>query len=185
MAARLCAAACVLACHHPLAAQSTGSAELDPTAPLDPLPDLGVDWPDMKANPIEEPSSPSAEPAQAAPSPIGADEQRRYSLLLEGIAGVDDEPALVKAFDAQSALREGGGEAANAAQIDRRSRADAELLAELLRSRGYYDAVVEPRIEAAGQALTIVLTAQPGRQYTFQSVELPGLDAAGEDASRL
>lgn len=186
MAARLCAAACVLACHYPLAAQSTGSAELDPTAPLDPLPDLGVDWPDMKANPIEETSPTSAEPAvQAAPSPIGADEQRRYAVLLEGIAGVDDEPALVKAFDAQSALREGGGEAANAAQIDRRSRADAELLAELLRSRGYYDAVVEPRIDVAGQALTVVLAAQPGRQYTFQSVELPGLDAAGKDAAAL
>ena len=49
-AARLCcAAACALACHESALAQSTGSAELDPTAPLDPLPDLGVEWPDMQA----------------------------------------------------------------------------------------------------------------------------------------
>ena len=50
MVARLaCAAASVLACHVPAAAQSTGSAELDPTAPLEPLPDLGVEWPDVEA----------------------------------------------------------------------------------------------------------------------------------------
>jgi translocation and assembly module TamA len=91
----------------------------------------------------------------------------------------------VKAFDEQSALRQGGGKAANAAQIDRRSNDDSQLLAELLRSRGYYDAVVQPRIDIAGQALTVVLVAEPGRQYTFQSVELPGLEAAGEEAATL
>ena len=99
--------------------------------------------------------------------------------------GVDDEPALVEAFDEQSALRKELGEPANAAQIDRRSRADGELLAELLRSRGYYDAVVEPRIERSGDGLTIVLSAQAGQQYTFRSVELPGLDAAGAEAASL
>ena len=184
MAARLsCAAAAALACHVPVAAQQRGSAELDPAAPLEPLPDLGVEWPDMNAPISSEPEeeAPNAE----APVRIGAAEMRHFSIALEGITGVDDEPELVKAFDQQSALRTARGEVANAAQIDRRSRADAELLAELLRSRGYYDAVVEPSVEAAQDALTVVLTAEPGRQYTFQSVELPGLEAAGEEAVAL
>ena len=184
MAARLsCAAATTLACHVPAIAQQPGSAELDPAAPLDPLPDLGVEWPDLSAPMAAEPEG--EEPAAEAPVSINAAEMRRYSVLLEGIAGVDGEPELVKAFDQQSALRSGRGEAANAAQIDRRSRADAELLAELLRSRGYYDAVVEPSVEPAPDALTVVLTAEPGRQYTFSSVELPGLEMAGEEAAAL
>jgi translocation and assembly module TamA len=55
----------------------------------------------------------------------------------------------------------------------------------LLRSQGYYDAVVEPRTEQSGNLLRVVLAADPGEQYKFASVELPGLDAAGEDASKL
>jgi len=171
----------------PAAAQSTGSAELDPTAPLEPLPDLGVEWPDMNAPDVEVPIDETGTPQAPAeqPSAIDAGEARRYSVVIEGITGVDDEPALVEAFDEQSALRKGRGEAANAAQIDRRSRADVDLLTELLRSRGYYDAAVEPRIETAQDALTVVLAAEPGEQYTFSSVELPGLEAAGEDAASL
>ena len=44
-----CAAAALTCPCAPAFAQTPGSAELDPTAPLDPLPDLGVDWPDMNA----------------------------------------------------------------------------------------------------------------------------------------
>ena len=39
---------------------------------------------------------------------------------------------------------------ANAAQIDRRARADAELMGELLRSYGYFDAMVRSAVDAAG-----------------------------------
>ncbi|NUT01413.1 MAG: BamA/TamA family outer membrane protein [Sphingomonas sp.] len=178
-----CAAAALAVPFAPAVAQAQGSAELDPTAPLDPMPDLGVEWPEMK---IPEPAVPEqGAETSPIPQPIDAAELRKYTLLLEGIQGVDDEPALVKAFDAQSALREGRGDAVNAAQIDRRSRADAELLEELLRSRGYYDAQVEPKIEVGTGALQVILGAEPGRQYTFQSVELPGLDAAGEEAAAL
>ena len=45
----------------------------------------------------------------------------------------------------KTAVETGFNNPANAAQITRRSRADAELLEELLRSQGYYDADVEPR----------------------------------------
>ena len=59
------------------------------------------------------------------------------------------------------------------------------MLAELLRSQGYYDAVVEPRIERAERSLRVVLSAEPGVQYRFQSVELSGLESAGAEAAKL
>ena len=186
-----CAAAALACPHAPAFAQTAGSAELDPTAPLEPLPDLGVEWPDMNAPDapplIDQVPPEPGEIVEAPPPPVDIDssESRRYSVSIDGLQGVDGGEELAEAFDAQSALREGRGESANAAQIDRRSRADAELLAELLRSRGYYDAAVVPRIETAQAMIQVVLEADPGRQYTFQSVELPGLEAAGEQAESL
>jgi translocation and assembly module TamA len=182
-----CAAVGAFAHHAPAAAQLAGQPELDPAAPLDPLPDLGVDWPDMNAPDIQEPVATPETPVAAEERPVAIDvgEERRYSVVVEGLSGVSDEATLFNAFEEQSALRKGRGQAANAAQIDRRSRADVDLLAELLRSRGYYDAVVEPRIETAENGLTVILAAEPGRQYTFQSVALPGLETAGEEAAAL
>lgn len=166
-------------------AQTPEPAELDPTAPLAPMPDIGVEWPDMNAPDAPPPADANSTEAIPKPVAIDAAEERRYTVVIEGLKGVDEEPAIAKAFDAQSALREGRGDAANAAQIDRRSRADADLLAELLRSRGYYDATVDPRIEPTQQILQVVLAVEAGRQYTFQSVELPGLETAGPEAAAL
>ena len=122
-------------------------------------------------------------PAEETPAPIAIDsaEERRYSVVLEGLQGVDDEPALVNAFDAQSALRAGPRRRrqrrADRSPLPRRCgiACRAPSLARLFRCGWSY-----PRIEtAAGHAQQVVLAAEPGRQYTFQSVELPGLDAAG------
>ena len=160
------------------------AAELDPNAPLDPMPDLGVAWPDLNAK-------------DTAPSPAPAVSQRkgrtaapvsgniRYTVQVEGLASVSDAEELLRAFRQQSALEAERKDPANAAQIGRRAGADADLLAQLLRSEGYYDASVEPRTEKAGDALSVVLTVDPGAQYRFASVDLPGLDAAGPDAARL
>jgi translocation and assembly module TamA len=156
------------------------SADVDPSAPLEAMPDLGVDWPDLDKAPPE----PETETETGAViTDISA--ERNYLFAIEGLETVADAPALVEAFDKQSALYEGRKDKANAAQIQRRSESDSELLAELLRSQGYYDAAVEPQIDAQGSALRVTLVADPGVQYQFQSVELPGLDAAGEGAEAL
>ncbi|HJS39768.1 MAG TPA: BamA/TamA family outer membrane protein, partial [Sphingomicrobium sp.] len=73
----------------------------------------------------------------------------------------------------------------NAAQIDRRARADAELLTTLLQSEGYYDAEVETDIALEGERIAVELEAKPGPRYTFQSVELQGVEAAGAQAGML
>jgi translocation and assembly module TamA len=160
-------------------------AELDPSAPLDPMPDLGVPWPDMNAPDQAKP--PEAGAQVPPPPPETADEtgERKYTIAIEGLNALGGAEDLLKAFRDQSALEADRKRPANAAQIARRSRADGDLLEELLRSQGYYDAAVEPRTEVAGDTLRVVLEAVPGEQYRFASVAIPGLDAAGPEAAKL
>jgi translocation and assembly module TamA len=159
-------------------------AELDPSAPLAPLPDLGVEWPDLNAKQTATVAAPNAQPVAPQALDVGGGDTR-YSWTIEGIAGVGDVEELLRAFRKQSALEADRKDAANAAQIGRRSRADADLLAELLRSQGYYDAAVEPRTERVAGSLRVILTAEPGLQYRFVTVDLPGLDSAGGEARKL
>ena len=181
-----CAAVLSVLCASPALAQQaqpesppTDPAELDPSAPLDPLPGLGVDWPTLST---DESAVPQA--AQQAPAENAAGD-RKYVLEITGLGSVGASEDLLKAFRQQSALEADRKDPANAAQIARRSRADSDLLEELLRSLGYYDADVEARTEPAGSMLRVVLEASPGEQYRFASVELPGLDAAGPEAAKL
>ncbi|HET7316674.1 MAG TPA: BamA/TamA family outer membrane protein [Sphingomicrobium sp.] len=192
LAARLlCAAASTaLACApaHAQEAQQTGppqppdSTGLDPSAPLAPMPDLGVDWPDLNKAP---PGEPDAEPPTETARTPDISSDRYYAIAIKGLDRLGNAAALVDAFEKQSALYENRKDEANAAQIQRRSEADSELLAELLRSRGYYDAVVEPVTEPEGSLVRVTLLAEPGEQYRFQSVELPGLEQAGPNAEQL
>jgi len=182
----------------PLCAQSaplpTDPAELDPSAPLDAMPDLGVDWPDLnQPEPAPPPEVQGVAPEAAAEATedaaAGVEDAaaaRGYQWVISGLEGVATEREIRAGFDERSTLKADRKRTANAAQIDRRARADAELLAELLRSQGYYDAMVEPGIEAAGGELRVNLATVPGPLYHFESVELPGLDAAaGEESTRL
>jgi len=153
---------------------------LDPSAPIEPWPDLGVDWPDMEADrtaPI--PVTPEANVADAGAA-------RTYSYRIEGLEAAESE-ALTARFRALSTLKQYRGDPANAAQIDRRARADAELMAELLRAHGYYDAQVATAVDAApGGGFAVTLNVQPGPLYRFSEVRLPGLDeAAGADSAAL
>jgi translocation and assembly module TamA len=168
--------------------QPADPAELDPNAPLAPMPDLGVEWPELDATESVTPTEPAtiAAPRPAAKGTSEASGDIHYSVEVDGLAAAGDPEGLLAAFRKQSTLEAEHKDPANAAQIGRRASADADLLAELLRSRGYYDAVVEPRTETSpGGALRVILSAEPGDQYRFASVELPGLDAAGADAARL
>ena len=198
-AARLLCAAAAAAFAFPAQAQtappaptspSQDPAELDPSAPLDPLPDLGVAWPELNAKETAAPL-PAANPAvgtkkkEATTAVADAAGNIRYVVAVEGLASVGVAEELLHSFRQQSALEAERKKPANAAQIGRRASADADLLAELLRSQGYYDAAVEPSTEKVGGALRVLLTADPGAQYRFATVELPGLEAAGPDAGKL
>ena len=158
----------------PAPATATG-APLDPNSPMAPLPDLGVDWPDLDKAPAEPSSDASAELTGEA----------RYTWALEGLDGVGS--ALLRQRFAQlSSLDTHDGQPANAAQLDRRAREDAELLTDLLRAEGYYDARVGSRVELRGGKPFVTLAAEPGQLYRFGAVTVNGLAAAGdkEDALR-
>ncbi len=188
----LCAAAAATLASVEASAQTspqppTDPAELDPNAPLDPMPDLGVAWPDLKASDtpapaVTVPGSTPSKPQSGAATVTG---NIRYTLRVEGLATVVNSEDLLHGFRMQSALEAERKHAANAAQIGRRASADADLLEEMLRSWGYYDADVEARTEKAGTELSVILTAEPGQQYRFSSVKLPGLEHAGPEAAKL
>lgn len=162
------------------------AADLDPSAPLAPLPDLGVEWPDLNAKePVAPtPATPNAQ-AVAGPSLDEGGGEIRYVWTIEEAGSAALPEDILKSFRERSALEADRKKAANAAQIGRRSRADADLLTQLLRSQGYYDATVDPRTERYDDGLRVVLAVDPGPQYRFVSVELPGLEAAGPGAAKL
>ena len=152
---------------------------LDPSAPLDAWNDLAVEWPDLEEDPGDEiPDLPDTGVADAAAA-------RSYSWRIEGLDEIENA-ALLAQFGEFSTLAEYRGEQANAAQVDRRARADADLMAELLRAHGYYDALVTTRVQAGeAGALTVTIDVRPGPLYRFAEVRLPGLDEAGADAAAL
>ena len=160
--------AVALAVAGPLSAQDrvVGGAAVDPTGPLDPMPAITVAWPVL--------------PPRAGGTGARADtgEATRYTTRITGV-----EPATAREvlalFDDSSALKAGKGRADTAGQIDRRVRDDRELLVTVLRSQGYYDAAVEPRLATGADGrLAIELAARPGTRYRFDEVALPGLDGA-------
>ena len=164
--------------------------ELDPSVPLDPMPDLGVEWPDMDApDPVPEPG-PDATETPVSEDAAGeviddATAARVYDWRIAGLEPVADPEAMVERFREQSALEEEDDEPANAAQIDRRARADAELLTTLLQSEGYYDAEVETDIARQSEQIIVALQARPGPRYTFEEVVLQGIEAAGDKTGML
>ncbi|MFL6721739.1 MAG: autotransporter assembly complex protein TamA [Sphingomonas sp.] len=188
-----CAAAASALLPGPLLAQAapppspSDPAELDPNAPLAPLPDLGVAWPELNARDTAQPppAATTVKGRKQAATSADATGDIRYTVRVEGLGAVGNAAELLSQFRQQSTLEAERKHPANAAQIGRRASADADLLAQLLRSQGYYDAAVEPSTERAGDALSVVLTADPGAQYRFAAVDLPGLDAAGPNAARL
>jgi translocation and assembly module TamA len=156
-------------------------APLDPSAPLEAWPELGVDWPDLdqdQATPIaDSPDQASADPAS----------ERTYSYVLVGLDPADSTTiAIATQFRALSALEEYQGDPANAAQVDRRARADADLLAELLRAHGHYQSVVTTSVEVTSPtSYQVSLNVEPGPLYRFSQIALPGLESAGEEAAEL
>ena len=172
------AAAAIMVAADPAGAQVVGvpaspSPSLDPTSPLAPLPDIGVAWPELGSDPAD------AKTGQAT----DAAAETHYKWRVDGIDGVAT-PLLRQRFGQLSTLDANDGKPANAAQLDRRAREDADLLNTLLRGEGYYDARVTTRVEAGATPL-VILDAEPGTLYRFKDVTLAGVDAAGTKAGDL
>ncbi|HEX3423516.1 MAG TPA: BamA/TamA family outer membrane protein [Sphingomicrobium sp.] len=191
----LCAAGSASLFAFPAAAQTapapqqpppTTEPELDPNAPLQPMPDLGVDWPQLDVKETAPATQKVSTLGEKAASRQTTDETGtlRYTVEVDGLpTGLATQ--LMIAFRKQSTLEAERKDPANAAQIGRRASADSDLVAQLLRSQGYYDASVDASTVRSDSRLTIILTADAGVRYRFASVELPGLEAAGPVAAKL
>jgi translocation and assembly module TamA len=162
------------------AQQSSPEPDFDLDAPMAPMPELGVEWPDM----ADAPASPDDTAPAEAVATVDDTGERRYATA---IAGLSDQlrTSIDEQFKLLSTLKQGEDDPANIAQIDRRAREDADLLIALLRSKGYYDAVVEPEVATTGDRLTVTLQAEPGPLYTFDKVEVAGLNGTGDKAADL
>jgi translocation and assembly module TamA len=157
----------------PLVVPPAPMADVDPNDALAPLPDIGVDWPDLSATP----ASTAAAEAQVAAS-------FRYGWRIDGVDAIGGA-LLRQRFRELSVLAGAEGKEANAAQLDQRARQDAELLVTLLKGDGYYDAGVATRVERDGRKPVVVLAATPGPLYRFAGVTLAGVEAAGTKAAAL
>ncbi|WP_230278915.1 autotransporter assembly complex family protein [Croceicoccus sp. Ery15] len=86
----------------------------------------------------------------------------------------------------------------NFAQLANRAEEDTALLSDMLAAYGFYDADVRQRVETpaegegSGEGGTVVaddarfiFTIDPGERYTYGAVELPGLEAAGDDYAEI
>ncbi len=167
---------------------TTPSDTLDPESPLAPMEDMGVAWPDMDPKRDIRPATEaeretdSAATAKAAEALAVTDiaDERRYSIAIEGLGKVD-AARLIQRFNALSVLKAGEKKSANVAQVARRAREDADLLDGILRADGYYDAVIETRVEAgAAGTLVVTLAVEPGPLYRFADVTIQGLDQSDE-----
>jgi translocation and assembly module TamA len=109
-----------------------------------------------------------------------------YTVEVNGLAAADESTDidLADLFGDLSALYDGDGKADNAAMLRARLSADGELMQRILASEGYYDAVVDTRIDRgerdevqAGQArqrrpITAVIDVKPGTQYKLAEIIL-------------
>ena len=100
--------------------------------------------------------------------------QVRYETVITGI----EQTGLEGQWKALSALRDGGGKAANGVQVQARAKEDEALVIRLLKSVGYYDASAISLIEAVPATpgtptnFKATVTATPGPLYKLASVKL-------------
>ncbi|WP_174525674.1 autotransporter assembly complex protein TamA [Sphingobium abikonense] len=186
-----------------LAQGGTAPALPDSDAPLDAMPDIGLDWPDMDQpdnvaplvpDPADQAGAPAeafdvapTDPAEAVAAFADAGEERRYTVNLTGLDGIADT-TFRQRFDELSVLHQGEDKAANLAQINRRIAEDRELLDRLLRAKGYYAARVRGNVAAPAPgsdrlAVTFIIT--PGTRYLLSSVDVTGLAETGEREAKL
>lgn len=165
------------------AVEAIGDAPITDTelaAPLPPLENFNV-------TPVE----------FAEPEAPGDNRSIPYTVQVTGLASADDstDVDLADLFGDLSALYDGDGKADNIAMVRARLSADAELMQRILASEGYYDGVVETRIDRGDrgdrdpanstqgtgqtrdpngprQPVTAVIDVKPGVRYKFSAINL-------------
>lgn len=149
-------------------AQPQPQPQPTPSAAATPDPALAEPLPSLATFDVEPPQAVAEDDAKPAPAV-------RYTVVVEGLdkVGLEDE------FRGLSALEEGDGKGANGAVIAARAREDEALALRILKSEGYYDAVVTSVVEPVqgqpGRA-TATISATAGTRYALGAIAIEGPD---------
>jgi len=141
----------------------------------DAIPPVGPEDPALAA-PLDPLASFNTTPLVAAGEAASGDAPEiRYDTRVVGL----DAVKLEDEWKGLSALREGDGKAANAAQVSARAREDEALAVRLMRSLGYYDGTAVASVETVPGAqpndrsrLRATVSATPGRLYRLAGVAI-------------
>jgi len=168
------------------------AAEIEGAGDLAPLSGFEVDWPSPPGDAAPSAAEPGrpVEPANLATLSTDAQAERRYHVAIDGLAGKEgvgsEVEASIRSLFRQLFTLEAGKGTGNTAQIDRRARQDEQILAQLMRAAGYYDANVDTRIADEGaDRLQVTLVVEPGALFTLSAIDLPGLADAGPASAEL
>jgi translocation and assembly module TamA len=190
-----------------VAVPSTAPEEATP--PIDPelaeLPEITIPWPDSIELPQLAPLEPDAEAIEfasfdddIAPLPAGSEERISDELVLVFPADASQFPERAQfreRFDSLSTIEQ-TDDGDNLARLAAQARRDEELLREMLRIYGYYDAQVIRSIDAAteggagdgagdGDKPVARFAIIPGTRYRFGAIDLGNITAAGIAAEDL
>ncbi len=195
----------------------------DAIAPLTGIPAITLAWPDAAELPAIVPLTPdpdigaAAEQAKAAGEALATDADPGSGRGIGQIPGASvlqitpqlalafppevetlpEREAVAARFGTLAALRKFGNEEDNLAQLTRRARQDTDLLQQVLRAYGYYDAEVfqsttgyAAPAEGSGPGPAIDLKkvgvrfdVRPGPRYAFSRISLGDIAAAPDAAA--
>ena len=191
------------------------AAPVDAAAPLAELPGMTVPWPDgaadkpaLAALPPDPDLATTTAPSPDAeqPAALAAGEEVRISdhlalVFPTRLQTFPERPQFLDRFTGLSSLQKYDSKDATFAQVSARARADRDLLAQLLRIYGYYDALVTQTVggrsngapAAAAVAaspetradVAVRFDIEPGTRFRFGAIDLGHLDLAGRDAAAL
>ena len=156
----------------PIPAQpSTPATAVAPTDPSTIAP-VGPEDPQL-AQPLTPLQSFDTTPLQSVADVKDEDApELRYELVVKGL----DDLKLADEFKSLSALKKGGGKAANATQVAARAKEDEGLAVRLMKSLGYYDSSAISTIETIPDEgdkkgrLRAIVSATPGPLYKLGEI---------------
>lgn len=173
-------------------------APLDPSSPMDESADIAVEWPDDLQLPELVELTPDETIEFAEPEVRQQPLRRRADLVDVNealVLALPEEPdrfpvkdEFLRRFSQLSTIGELSSASDNIAQVSARARADEELLGDLLRVFGYYDAQVVRTIGSdetgAGSAEKprVRFDIVPGTRYRFGAIDLGDLAQAADAA---
>ena len=166
-------------------------ATVDPAAPLAEIPALASLPPDPDV--AEAAAQAAALPPVTAASGDAVKVSDHLSLVFPArLQTFPERSAFLDRFRLLSVLEKYDSGDATIAQVSARARADRDLIGQLLRLYGYYDALVTQTVSkgdaAASEARTDIAVRfdiEPGTRYRFGAIDLGRLDQTGADYARL